>query len=133
MASSFFRRENTACFAVPLHWIFPQNHPPFQRTKTQYGMKKKNDLSLQEAMQAMLREYRLEPQVNEARVKMLWVKLMGKTISTYTSNISVRKNVLYLTILSAPLKQELSYAKDKIKDLLNDEMGEEFVKDVVIR
>ncbi len=96
-------------------------------------MKKKNDLSLQEAMQAMLREYRLEPQVNEARVKMLWAKLMGKTISTYTSNITVRKNVLYLTILSAPLKQELSYAKDKIKDLLNDEMGEEFVKDVVIR
>lgn len=96
-------------------------------------MKKKNDLSLQEAMQAMLREYRLEPQVNEARVKMLWAKLMGKTISTYTSNITVRKNVLYLTILSAPLKHELSYAKDKIKNLLNEEMGEDYVKEVVIR
>ncbi|MBK9337782.1 MAG: DUF721 domain-containing protein [Lewinellaceae bacterium] len=96
-------------------------------------MKKKNEISLQEAMQSMLREYRLEPQLNETRVKMLWSKLMGKTISTYTSNISVRKNVLYLTILSAPLKHELSYAKDKIKDLINEEMGEEYVKDVVIR
>ncbi|MFN0016149.1 MAG: DUF721 domain-containing protein [Saprospiraceae bacterium] len=96
-------------------------------------MKKKNDISLQEAMQAMLQEYRLEPRLNETRVKMLWEKLMGKTISTYTSNIQVRKNVLYLTILSAPLKHELSFAKDKIKDLLNDEMGQEFVKDVVIR
>ncbi|MEQ1747022.1 MAG: DUF721 domain-containing protein [Saprospiraceae bacterium] len=96
-------------------------------------MKKKNDISLQEAMQAMIREYRLEPQLNETRVKMLWGKLMGKTISTYTANIHVRKNVLYLTILSAPLKHELSFAKDKIKDLLNEEMGVEFVKDVVIR
>lgn len=84
-------------------------------------------------MQNMLREYRLAPQLNETRVKMLWEKLMGKTISTYTSNISVRKNVLYLTILSAPLKHELSYGKEKIKTLLNEELGEEFIKEVVIR
>lgn len=96
-------------------------------------MKKKNDLSLQEAMKDMLREYRLTPQLNEARVKSLWEKLMGKTISTYTSAIQVRKNVLYLTILSAPLKQELSYGKDKIKALLNEELGEEYIKEVVIR
>lgn len=96
-------------------------------------MKKKNDLSLQEAMQNMIQKYHLEPQLNETRVKMLWEKLMGKTISTYTSNIQLRKNVLYLTILSAPLKHELSFGKEKIKSLLNDEIGEEVIKDVVIR
>ncbi|MBK7937562.1 MAG: DUF721 domain-containing protein [Lewinellaceae bacterium] len=97
------------------------------------SMKKKNDNSLQDAMQDMLHEFRLKPHLDETRVKMLWEQLMGKTIATYTSNIVVRKNVLYLTILSAPLKHELSYAKDKIKNLLNAEMGEEYVKDVVIR
>ena len=96
-------------------------------------MKKKNDVSLQEAMKDMLREYRLTPQLNETRIKMLWEKLMGKTISTYTSNIQVRKNVLYLTILSAPLKHELSFGKEKIRSLLNDELGEEYIKEVVIR
>ncbi|GAB4489579.1 MAG: hypothetical protein OHK0019_07330 [Saprospiraceae bacterium] len=96
-------------------------------------MKKKNDLSLQEAMQDMLKEYRLKPQYDETRVKALWEKLMGKTIATYTSNISVKKNVLHLTILSAPLKHELSYAKDKIIARLNEEMGEDYLKDVVIR
>lgn len=81
----------------------------------------------------MIQEYQLAPQLNETRIKMLWNKLMGKTIVTYTSNIAVRKNILYLTIISAPLKQELSYAKDKIRSLLNEEMGEEYIKDVVIR
>ncbi len=95
-------------------------------------MKKKNDNSLQDAMQNMLHEFHLKPNLDETRVKMLWEQLMGKTISTYTSSISVRKNVLYLTILSAPLKHELSYAKDKIKNLLNEEMGEDYVKEVVI-
>lgn len=96
-------------------------------------MKKKNDLNLQDAMKAMIQEYRLAPQLNETRVRTLWHDLMGKTISTYTSNIQVRKNVLYLTILSAPLRHELSFAKDKILTLLNDELGEDYIKEVVIR
>jgi predicted nucleic acid-binding Zn ribbon protein len=96
-------------------------------------MKKKNDVSLQDAMKDMLKEYRLTAQLDETRIKSLWEKLMGKTIATYTSNISVRKNVLYLTILSAPLKHELTYGKEKIRALLNEELGEEVVKDVVIR
>jgi hypothetical protein len=45
----------------------------------------------------------------------------------------VRKNVLYLSIISAPLKQELSYSKDKIKAMINRELGEEYLEDVVIR
>ncbi len=96
-------------------------------------MLKKNDLSIQDALKDMIQELRIGPQLNETRVKSLWEEIMGKTISTYTSNIAVRKNVLYLTILSAPLKQELSYAKDKIRLRLNEELGEEFIKEVVIR
>ena len=84
-------------------------------------------------MKEMIQEYRLAPQLNETKVRTLWHDLMGKTISTYTSNIQVRKNVLYLTILSAPLRHELSFAKDKIRTLLNDELGEEYIKEVVIR
>jgi hypothetical protein len=96
-------------------------------------VKKKNDLSLQDAMKDMLHEYRLTPQLNETRVKSLYSELMGKTISTYTTQVIVRKNILYLTIISAPLKHELSYAKDKIRSLLNDALGEEFIREVVIR
>ena len=96
-------------------------------------MRKKNDQTISEALKDMIQEYRLAPQLNESRVKQLWHELMGKTISTYTSNVSVRNNVLYLTILSSPLKHELSYSKDKIRELLNTELGEDFIKDVVIR
>jgi len=96
-------------------------------------MKQKNDYSLAEAMQAMLKEYRLGSQLNEMRVKTLWADLMGKTINTYTSQIAVRKGVLYISISSAALRHELSYGKDKIRDLLNAELGEEYIKEVVVR
>ena len=70
-------------------------------------MKKKNDVTLGEALQQMLQEFRLKPRLDETRIKMMWEKVMGKTVATYTSDIQLRKNVLYITILSAPLKQEL--------------------------
>jgi hypothetical protein len=95
-------------------------------------MRKKNDATFGEALQEMLREYKLKSRLDETKVQILWAKLMGKTIATYTTNIAVRKKVLYLTIISAPLKQELSYAKDKIVKLINEEMGEEYIREVVI-
>lgn len=96
-------------------------------------MKKQNDLTLQDAMKSMLREYRLENQVNETRIKAIWGQVMGKTIATYTSNIAVQKNILYLTIVSAPLKQELMYAKDAIRKRVNEAVGEEYIREVVVR
>lgn len=90
-------------------------------------------MPLSEALQLMLREYKLKSRFDETRLKSVWAKIMGKTIATYTSDIHVRKGVLYLTILSAPLKHELSYAKEKICVLVNEEMGEGYVKEVVIR
>jgi hypothetical protein len=96
-------------------------------------LKKKNDSTFQEALQEMLKEYKLSSHLKETKIKMLWESLMGKTIATYTSNIQVRKNVLYLSILSAPLRQELSFSKEKIITLLNGELGEDYIKEVVIR
>ena len=84
-------------------------------------------------MKSMLREYRLDNQVNETRVKAIWEQVMGKTIATYTSNITVQKNILYLTIVSAPLKQELMYAKDAIRKRVNEAVGEEYIREVVVR
>lgn len=95
--------------------------------------RKSNETTLAEAMQMMLSEYRLGFELHERRIQSLWHTLMGKTISTYTSGVTVRKNILYLSIISAPLKQELSYSKDKIKAMINRELGEEYLEDVVIR
>ncbi len=95
-------------------------------------MRKKNDVTIGEAMQAMLKEFGLKSRFDETRVRIIWAEVMGKTIATYTTNIYVNKRILYLTIISAPLKQELSFAKDKIIQRINEEMGEHYINDVVI-
>ena len=96
-------------------------------------MKRENNATFGEVLKLWIDENRLQTNLHETKIRTLWATTMGKTIATYTSNISVRKNVLYLTILSAPLRQELAFSKDKIKKKMNDELGEEYIREVVIK
>jgi hypothetical protein len=96
-------------------------------------MRKSNEYTLADALKDMIKEYRLGTQLNETRVREIWGNRMGKAISTYTSDVALRKNVLYISLLSASLKQELSYEREKIRKMMNEELGEEYIKEVVIR
>ena len=57
---------------------------------------------------------------------------MGPSVTKYTVNIEVEKRILFVQLNNAALKQELSYAREKIKKMLNDEVGEEVLLDVRI-
>lgn len=93
----------------------------------------KNELTLKEALQAMIESYRLKPKLNQSRIKSIWEKLMGPTISGYTRDIRIRGKKLYVSIDSASLRQELSYGKEKLRKMINEELGEEYLEEVVIR
>lgn len=95
-------------------------------------MKRHNDQKIDEVLKEMLKTYRLESKLNQTRIKSLWESLMGPNISRYTKDIIIRRSKLFLTLESSPLKQELSMGKEKIRKIINDELGEEFIKEVVI-
>ena len=58
---------------------------------------------------------------------------MGPTIEQYTKKIELNRGTLFLTIESAALRQELSYGKEKIQKILNEELGEAYITEVIIR
>lgn len=80
----------------------------------------------------MVKDLRLKSGIDEIRVQEEWHKIMGAPISKYTKEISLKKGKLYVKVESAPLKQELSYSRDKIKELFNKELGEEIIREVII-
>jgi hypothetical protein len=95
-------------------------------------MKKHNDQKIDEVLKDMLQKYRLNSKYNQTKIKSLWGTLMGPSISRYTKDIVIRRNKLFVTLESSPLKQELSLGKEKIRNIINEELGEEFIKEVVI-
>ena len=58
---------------------------------------------------------------------------MGKNVNSYTNEIVLKKNTLYVNLNSSVLRQELSFGKQKIIDLLNKELGKTVIKKIVLR
>jgi predicted nucleic acid-binding Zn ribbon protein len=94
--------------------------------------KKGNEYSLKEAIDEMLKTYRLDRKLDETRVINAWEKVVGEVIVRYTTNLRVNDGVLYVSLSSAPLKQELLYRRTEIAGLLNAECGAEIIREVVI-
>ncbi|MEO5675612.1 MAG: DUF721 domain-containing protein [Chitinophagales bacterium] len=96
-------------------------------------MKRGNDQTIKDALTELLDSYHLNERVNELRLKQNWEQLFGKTIARYTLKISVRNKKLFLHLDSGPLRQELSYSKEKIKDRINEFIAPGFVEEIVLQ
>lgn len=88
---------------------------------------------MQDALREFMSKSRLKPRLTEVRIQENWEQLMGKTISRYTESIQLVDGRLHITTTVAPLKQELSYSKDRIIKLVNEMLGETVVREVIIR
>jgi hypothetical protein len=95
-------------------------------------MRHSNEQSLKEVIQDLLNAYRIRGKLKEVKLINSWEKVMGKTIANRTTEIFVRDRILYVRILSSPLKQELHYNRTKVIKMMNDEAGEEVIVSLVI-
>ncbi len=93
---------------------------------------RKNAVTIKEAIEMMVKEFRLSPKLNESRIRESWPTVMGAMIARHTSNISLRNGKLHLKIESPALKHELTYSKEKIKEIFNKELGGNVITDVLI-
>lgn len=90
------------------------------------------EISLQEAMQQFLKKSRLKSGVQAAQIEDVWEKIMGNTIAKYTDNIKIIGHTLFISSSVAPLKNELMYQKDIIIERVNEALGENLIKEVVV-
>tara|TARA_B110000977_G_scaffold173302_1_gene226369 strand:+ start:102 stop:392 length:291 start_codon:yes stop_codon:yes gene_type:complete len=95
-------------------------------------MRRSKEQSIGDVIKDLLKNYDITSKFNEAHIVTLWDKLMGPSVAKYTVNIEVEKRVLFVQLSNAALKQELTYGRDKIKKMLNKEVGEEVLLDVRI-
>lgn len=92
-----------------------------------------NEISLKEALQKLIDTYKLRGKLNENKLVNSWEKIMGKMIANHTREIYLDGGTLHIRLDSSTLRNELFYAKDKIKEKINQEMESEVVKKVLLR
>lgn len=90
-------------------------------------------LSLSDALKDFVETNNLEKGLDKIKVQDAWVKLMGNGVNSYTTSILLNRNTLYVELSSSALREELSYGKEKIITMLNEDLGKEVIKKLILR
>lgn len=86
-----------------------------------------------DALRNFLNKSRLKSGIRAVQIEEVWEQLMGKTIARYTDKIQIINQTLFIRTNVGPLKQELQYQKSSIIQRVNEALGENLIKEVVIQ
>lgn len=98
-------------------------------------MAKRNseNTSLSDVLKDFIQANKLEKGLDKVNAKQAWDSVMGNAISKYTTNVKLDRDTLYVQLSSSVLREELSYGKEKIIKMLNEELGKELVHHLILR
>ena len=95
-------------------------------------MRKRNTESIGEVLRQFFEENTFFRQkFAESRAVTGWSKLLGPTISSYTTNIYLRHGILYVHLSSSVLRSELLMAKDRLTEKLNQHAGMHVINEII--
>jgi predicted nucleic acid-binding Zn ribbon protein len=93
-------------------------------------IRKSNEITLKEAIEALLVSYKLTDKLDETRIIASWEKVVGKLIVRHTVDLYVKSRVLFVKLDSAALRNELAMAKSKLIFGLNKMTGKDVIDDI---
>ncbi|SHI33056.1 DUF721 domain-containing protein [Algibacter luteus] len=98
-------------------------------------MAKRNNehISIQDALKEFVETNKLQKGLNKVNVAEAWAKLMGNGVNNYTTAVNLERETLHVQLSSSVLREELSYGKEKIITMLNEELGKEIIKKLILR
>lgn len=96
-------------------------------------MKQEKESLLKDVLGEFTQTGKIKSGYKQIVVRKFWEQHMGNVINKYTEKLYVRKDTLYVTISSSPLKQELDVGRDKIIKLISSELGEDYITKLVLR
>ncbi|MEH6680859.1 MAG: DUF721 domain-containing protein [Sediminicola sp.] len=96
--------------------------------------KRKNEhVPLSEVLREFIQENSLQKGMDRVNAREAWKNLMGNGVNNYTTEIELKNDTLYVSLSSSVLREELSHGRSKIITMINEEMGKEVVKKLVLR
>lgn len=91
-----------------------------------------NNVQIKDLVNIFLKENKLEKGLLDLEVKKIWFEMMDNGIANYTIDVNLKNDTLYIKLKSPALKQELSYAKEKLIRLINQRFEKPIVKRIIL-
>lgn len=96
-------------------------------------MKRGETKSIAELVRVTCREEGLETPLNEYRLIQAWPKIFGNGVRAYTKDLFIRNRILYVTVTSSVLRQELLMNRKLLINKLNEYVQAQVITDIVFR
>lgn len=93
----------------------------------------KDILNFSEALNGFVTANKLEKGLEKVNVKDVWSEQMGSGVANYTTALEFKNHTLFVQLSSSVLREELSYGKEKIIKMLNEALGKDTIKKLVLR
>src|SRR3712207_5585537 len=93
-------------------------------------MKRNDAEQIGKLIQQFLRRESLESPLNEQRLLDAWPQVLGPAAS-YTSNLYIRNQTLYVHLTSAALRQELMMGREVLIRNLNKKVGATVITNII--
>jgi predicted nucleic acid-binding Zn ribbon protein len=94
-------------------------------------MGRTNDKPIKEAVEQMLKVYKLRRKFDETSLVVAWPEMMGKAIANRTKDIFIRDRKMFIRIESAVIKNELVMMRSNIIDKLNERAGSSVIDEII--
>lgn len=99
------------------------------KNKKRFG----EDHSISDILKEFVDKNKLQTGLDKVNVRDVWNREMGPAIEKYTTGLKLQNETLYVQLSSSVLREELSYGKEKIVRMLNQELGRDLIKKLVLR
>ena len=96
-------------------------------------MKRNDAEQIGKLIRSFLRQESLESPLNERRLISSWAEVLGPTIASYTRELYIKNQVLYVHLTSAALRQELMMGREMLIRNLNAQVGSQVIVNIVFR
>jgi hypothetical protein len=96
-------------------------------------MKKSNDNTIKELLDRYVSTFKLKGKLTEVEILNSWESVVGEVVAKHTSKIYMSGPRLYVYLDSSVVRQELSYAREKIIADLNEKAGYDAVGEIILK
>ncbi|HCN05497.1 MAG TPA: hypothetical protein DIS79_07740 [Bacteroidetes bacterium] len=88
---------------------------------------------LGELLGDVIRRYRLQPELDKARLPQFWADAVGPLLARRTSVRSFDNGVLVVHVEESAWRSEILLRREELRSQLNARFGSEFVREIIVR
>jgi len=96
-------------------------------------MRGNNNRKVGDIIRKLMKNPKLSAKLDELDALDAWAKILGKNLLKFVVEQRLYKGKLYVKLKSAPLRNELSYKKSELIEKINQKIGKEIIKEIILQ